>query len=312
MTNPARTSVLVSLESIQQQIEHCENIVNNIDKLVPNLYKIRQQALAQKNYISDIHHVLMSNNNQLKTEQDRAKVRSVAEGLQPGITSGTEGNPGYYDGPKNIPGNPVTNPIVLSVSVPSTNVTDQQSGSDAIIKYKNKQGDDITKNPIADLTSARNVIQSLCKFKHDQGTSVHFTTQQIDATANGDIRSKGLNLSDVESITDGLNDYLSISDNTFPSSGTTSVELTKIQNTLLKLFAPVGDTTGESFDHDSIDSVDGDISQIEIFKAPLTGSSGTVNKALTKERSAKSRRIPFTGNVPDINELKKIVTFGLT
>ena len=35
-------------------------------------------------------------------------------------------------------------------------------------------------------------------------------------------------------------------------------------------------------------------------------------KALTKERSAKSRRIPFTGNVPDINELKKIVTFGLT
>ena len=64
--NSANASILISLESIQQQIQHCENIVDNIDKLVPNLYKIRQQALAQKKYIIDIQHSLTNNNKQFR------------------------------------------------------------------------------------------------------------------------------------------------------------------------------------------------------------------------------------------------------
>lgn len=318
--NPSNTSVLISLESIQQQIEHCENIVNNIDKLVPNLYKIRQQALAQKNYISDIHHALMSNNNQQnRTDSPTtySKVRSGTEGAEEG--QHPEGTNIESDGvlasdaTEKIPGNPSTNPIVLTVSVPSVNATIQTPNQ---IPYKNKDGQPITKNSIDSLETARRVFQSLYKFKHDQGTAIHFTTQQIDASATGITRTKGLNLADVESITDGLNDYLSISDNAYSSSGTDG--LTKIKNTLLKLFAPASTDAAEVLKggtggDESIDNIEGDVTNLSIFKAPEKGSTGDVNNPLTSERSVKAKRTVFSGGtVPNAADLQKIVTFGLS
>ena len=50
----------VGIHHIQHQIDNCDTIVANIDKIVPKIYKIRQQALAQKEYINDIQKKLLS------------------------------------------------------------------------------------------------------------------------------------------------------------------------------------------------------------------------------------------------------------
>jgi hypothetical protein len=308
--NTANASIYISLESIQQQVEHCENIVNNIDKLVPNLYKIRQQALAQKNYILDIQHTLMNNNKQLKTFSDQKKVTAKVEANTASSDDNGNAIPGF-SGNADVYPNATEYPTVLVISAPSTNVTDQTSGNDANIKYKNKDGVDITKNIIDGIPMLRKVIQSLYKFKHDQGTAVHFTTEQIDASTNGDVRRNGLNLSDVESITEGLNDYLSISNKTFATVG--SEEETKIKNTVLKLFAPTYDTVGtEVTGKDNIDTDTSDpASDITIFKAPINKSSTTPYKEITAVRTVKSRRIRFSTDGPVNAEYLKIVTFGL-
>ena len=142
--NSANASILISLESIQQQIQHCENIVDNIDKLVPNLYKIRQQALAQKNYITDIQHTLTNNNKQVESTSSSQKIYSKTEGA-----SNTATIPGFIRG-DNIP-------TVLLVSAPSTDVTDTSGDNDigTSIKYKNKHGVAITKNVISDVKIKR-------------------------------------------------------------------------------------------------------------------------------------------------------------
>ena len=49
----------VSLNSIQEQIEVCDNITDLIDKIVPHMYKVRNQIKAQKNYINDVQRVLI-------------------------------------------------------------------------------------------------------------------------------------------------------------------------------------------------------------------------------------------------------------
>ena len=302
--NTANTSILISLESIQQQIQHCENIVDNIDKLVPNLYKIRQQALAQKNYIADIQHALTNNNKQFKGTSASDKVIKVhvkteSNALPGGATNFLQGD--------NIP-------TVLVVSAPSTNVDDISGNGDigTAIKYKNKAGVDITKNIISDANKLRDVVQSLYKFKHDQGTAVHFTTQQIDGTANGDIRRKGLNLSDVESITEGLNDYLSISDKDVAGDSNSAAE-TKIENTVLKLFAPVENTAAATLTNSSTDDENGiDTSKIDELKAPYTSNSGDAAKELTFARDVKSKRKVFSGGVgPVALDYKSILTLGL-
>tara|TARA_B100001250_G_C19760466_1_gene772194 strand:+ start:451 stop:1161 length:711 start_codon:yes stop_codon:yes gene_type:complete len=50
----------VGIHHIQKQIDNCDQIVANVDKIVPKIYKIRQQALAQKEYINDIQRVLLT------------------------------------------------------------------------------------------------------------------------------------------------------------------------------------------------------------------------------------------------------------
>ena len=143
--NTANTSILISLESIQQQIQHCENIVDNIDKLVPNLYKIRQQALAQKSYITDIQHALSNNNKQYKSvANDSDKIYAKIEGATdtPGLTGENK-------------------PTVLVVSAPSTDVT-ITSGNSVIgtsTKYKNKDNVAITKNIISDVDKLRDYFK---------------------------------------------------------------------------------------------------------------------------------------------------------
>ena len=300
--NTANTSILISLESIQQQIQHCENIVDNIDKLVPNLYKIRQQALAQKGYITDIQHTLSNNNKQYKSVANSSDKIYVK-------TEGATDTPGLFGENK---------PTVLVVSAPSTDVT-ITSGNATIgtsTKYKNKDGVDITKNIISNDQTLRDVIQSLYKFKHDQGTSVHFTTQQIDGTANGDIRTKGLNLADVESITEGLNDYLSISDKEVAGNSNSAVE-TKIQNTVLKLFAPIHNTTTtasltNTSIEDSASKVDATNSTVDIFKAPISSGNGTAGLELTLDRDIKAKRTNFAaGPGPTAIDYQGMLTFGL-
>lgn len=302
--NSANASVLISLESIQQQIQHCENIVDNIDKLVPNLYKIRQQAIAQKNYITDIQHTLTNNNKQIQSTSSNLKVYANTEGA-----SGTDTIPGFETGENN--------PTVLLVSAPSTDVTDTSGNSDigTSIKYKNKDGVAITKNVISDVQKLRDVIQSLYKFKHDQGTAVHFTTQQIDGTANGDIRKKGLNLSDVESITEGLNDYLSISDKDVAGDSNSAAE-TKIKNTVLKLFAPVENTVAATLTNASTDVSGGiDTTKLNELKGSFTSlPTGNITKELTLNREVKSKRKIFelnNGVTPSLLDYRNIITFGL-
>lgn len=50
----------VGIHHIQKQIDNCDQIVANVDKIVPKIYKIRQQALAQKEYINDIQRALLT------------------------------------------------------------------------------------------------------------------------------------------------------------------------------------------------------------------------------------------------------------
>ena len=51
----------VGIDFLQEQVDNCDSIVANIDKIVPKLYKIRQQALAQKEYINDVNKIILTN-----------------------------------------------------------------------------------------------------------------------------------------------------------------------------------------------------------------------------------------------------------
>ena len=51
----------IGIHHIQKQVDNCDSIVENIDKIVPKLYKIRQQALAQKEYINDVNKSIINN-----------------------------------------------------------------------------------------------------------------------------------------------------------------------------------------------------------------------------------------------------------
>ena len=58
MNNKNHTEI--SLDGIQNQINYCDEIVELVDKIVPKLYKVRQQSLAQKDYINDISRKLLT------------------------------------------------------------------------------------------------------------------------------------------------------------------------------------------------------------------------------------------------------------
>ena len=162
----------VGIQHIQQQVDNCDVIVENIDKIVPKLYKIRQQALAQKEYINDVQNKLLTS---FDSVNGTTKVATLTTLALTNIVSDTFKDNAFH-----------------------TDVSANQ----------------------------RKVIQSLFKYKHEVGTTNHFTTEQIGVSTD---RTHGLNLSDVVNITGGLNKYLE-SANT-PTNGHADVELLLLKPT---------------------------------------------------------------------------------
>lgn len=160
----------IGIDFIQTQVDYCDSIVANIDKIVPKLYKIRQQALAQKEYINDINRTIITN---INTNNVLSADKSVT----------------------------LTNPVNFSDTTISTNIT--ASGIDS-----------------------RKIIQSLFKFKHDMGTTTHFTTEQ---KGSAEERTKGFNLSDVVEITTSL-------DNLLKKSSTTATAINATDGGVTTLF----------------------------------------------------------------------------
>lgn len=159
----------VGIDNIQHQIDNCDDIVTKIDDIVPLLYKVRQQALAQKNYVNDILKKLLTD---AFTSMDVDRI----------ITIGNS----------------------------------QLSGEGLVEDSK-------AVNTFSIINSAdqRAVIQSLFKFKHDCGTSTHFTTEQI---GNANDRTKGLNLDDAITILSGIKAILDTSNE---SSNASPGDITK-------------------------------------------------------------------------------------
>jgi|SaaInlV_125m_DNA_1040241.scaffolds.fasta_scaffold46418_2 hypothetical protein len=148
----------VGIDLIQNQIQHCEDIVDDIDTIVPKLYKIRQQALSQRNYISDIND----------------KIFKTMTGVNNKIITFETDDTNKFD----------------STIINSTNLVTGFNGT-------------IT----APSEDSKKIIHSLFKFKHDLGTSAHFTTEQRDTSISS--RDTGFNLVDVSRFTSGLNSLLS-------------------------------------------------------------------------------------------------------
>ena len=162
----------VGIHHIQQQVDNCDTIVANIDKIVPKLYKIRQQALAQKEYINDVQNKLLAS---LSAVEGATKVATFSTVALTDIVSDTFKSNTFH--------------VLVSAN-------------------------------------QRKVIQSLFKYKHEVGTTNHFTTEQIGDAGD---RTHGLNLSDVVKITGGLNTFLA-SANT-PTNGHVDVEFLLLKPT---------------------------------------------------------------------------------
>jgi len=156
----------LGVDNIQYQAENCDSIVNNIDLIVSKLYKIRQQALAQREYIIDATRLLVSKTTFTTGSKELTYVTGAANKATIDVFDGT-------------------------VAKPKKDQAFVKSGDAAATALQ------------------QNAIQSLFAFKHECGTSTHFTTDQIGKSDN---RIKGLSLADVLSITTGLNDFLKHSD----------------------------------------------------------------------------------------------------
>ena len=168
----------VGIHHIHKQVDNCDTIVANIDKIVPKLYKIRQQALAQKEYINDVSKILLDNLSALTTASgDTVDAKSLTMG-------------GNIDVSTNV-----NTAAVSSAAAITTTAAD-----------------------------SRTVIQSFFKYKHDIGKTTHFTTEQMGVASD---RTQGLNLSDVVTITSGLDTYLSV-------PNTPTAISTNIKNMLLE------------------------------------------------------------------------------
>ena len=163
------TTTEVGIDTISTQIQNCEDIVDNIDKIVPKLYKIRQQAIAQKNYISDV-------NNKILSIMDTTVLNSNRTITFPETTT--------FETNTNIVG------------------------------------------PVNTDSTKRKLIHSLFKFKHDVGTSKHFTTEQIASDETN--RLTGLNLVDVKNFTTGMNSLLELDATTGLEANTANLNLDKL------------------------------------------------------------------------------------
>lgn len=188
----------VGIHHIQKQIDNCDSVVNNIDIIVPKLYKIRQQALSQKEYINDIQGVL------LNTGSSSIDTNKIA-------------------------------------TLNSTALTDLVSATYATTAFDTSNS-----------ANQRSVFQSLFKYKHDVGTSAHFTTDQIGSSTD---RTNGLNLIDVVNITTSLNSLLT-------ASNTSAAAAPDLDNLILQPGA-----------QSSITPIDTDTASIRVASGPATSTS---------------------------------------
>ncbi len=193
----------VGIHHIQKQIDNCDEIVANIDKIVPKLYKIRQQALAQKEYVNDI----------------QGKLLSV--GLA-SVDSSTK-----FATFKNAPLGSIVSSSYESAAF-NENATAEQ----------------------------RCVIQSLFKYKHEVGTSTHFTTEQIGSDVD---RTDGLHLSDVVKITSSLDTLLSA--NNTPTAANSSLDNLILKNDSQSGVVPdgvalIGTLGNHSYASDGVNGLD--------------------------------------------------------
>ena len=222
----------VGIQHIQQQIDNCDSIVNNIDIIVPKLYKIRQQVLAQKEYINDASRLLVSKNDFDGTEY-------TANALK-------------HSDKKSIKYS--NNLAVIDVF----NGTTAQPSS--------TQSFNQTPTTDADKSKYQNAIQSLFKFKHDCGTSTHFTSDQIGVE---DDRTKGFNLSDVVDITSGLNELLK-------HSSTTAAAPVANNNLNKLLLKPVDDNILSVAPNGTAGLI-ASVANISSYKGNLASSNGIIS-----------------------------------
>lgn len=195
----------VGLHHILKQIDNCDIVVANIDKIVPKLYKIRQQVLSQKEYINDIQRDLL-----------------------------TTGTTSILNNVVTFSGQAIDNTLVSSTYTGAAFNTN-------------------------DSALQKNIIQSLFKYRHEVGTSTHFTTEQMGTVED---RTNGLNLKDVVNITTSLNSLLSAS-NTIPATNS------DLNNLILK-------TQSNSNTHNGVIP---DVSKAltDPFSANSYGATDTVN-----------------------------------
>tara|TARA_B100000401_G_scaffold429755_1_gene363746 strand:+ start:554 stop:1624 length:1071 start_codon:yes stop_codon:yes gene_type:complete len=163
MNNKNHTEI--SLDGIQNQINYCDEIIELVDKIVPKLYKVRQQSLAQKDYINDISRKL--------------------------LTTGMDSTTGFEAG------NVAKKKIVFADDSLGTTLVGN-TWKDVSFKLSAAT----QPNRFNNTKEQRQVIQSLFKYKHEIGTENHFTTDQIGVAAD---RTHGLNLTDVKSLLTGIN-----------------------------------------------------------------------------------------------------------
>ncbi len=160
-------STEVGIDHIQKQIDNCDSIVNKIDIIVPKLYKVRQQILAQKEYINDASRLLINKAGSFRTTKDSDTNKYAL--IKSAVYSTATADIIVFDGTTAKPAN--------GQAFVTTNTKEQRAA-----------------------------IQSLYKYKHNCGTSTHFTTEQIGTV---DDLKMGLTLKDVDTILDGLSALLS-------------------------------------------------------------------------------------------------------
>ena len=180
----------ISLDGIQNQINYCDEIIALVDKIVPKIYKVRQQSLAQKEYINDISRKL--------------------------LTTGMDSTTGFEAG------NIINKKIVFVDDSLGTTLVGNTWKDASFKKTPDPSGAGVFNNT----KLQREVIQSLFKYKHDVGTENHFTTDQIGVAAD---RTHGLNLLDVKTLLTGINGLMKQS-NSSPGAASEDLKQILLKN----------------------------------------------------------------------------------
>lgn len=262
--NAATTEV--GIHHIQKQVDNCDSIVSKIDIIVPKLYKVRQQALAQKEYINDASRLIINKADSFIATADATASQNAGQDKYKHEKSGK-----YSNGTADI--------IVFD------GTTAKPANGQAFVNgdYNNTK-------------EQRSAIQSLYKYKHNCGTSTHFTTEQIGTV---DDLKMGLTLKDVDTILDGLSALLSANNKPTKNENMKKILLTGTAANTPTVTAE-DDASGSSTSKSLIDTA-AQASNPQQYKADTTeGFVSSLNNA----------HIDNTGGTAEKNDF--FVGFGLT